>query len=183
MLSFQSLPRLLQNNNKSWFHSDCHQTTMLTWWQVVAAISRFEDFLPALLLSLPGRYVFPIPFNLDANATRRISEFCPIRGIDRRTGMRMPEWRAYPLGFFSIAHFNFLLSQWLKNWLRYRYLSCIHIRFGASFSPLIHEPIGRIDGRSWLRYGFWVTCVPPFRVSLSPFCWLIRTTNHNNWMK
>ena len=93
-----------------------------------------------------GRLLFPIPYNLH-NATRGISEFCPIRGIDRRTGM--PEWRAYPLGFFSIAHFNFLLSQWLKNWLRYRYLSCIHIRFGASFSPL-----GWIDGRSWLRYGF-----------------------------
>ena len=59
-----------------------------------------------------GMSLFPIPFNLDANATRRISGTpssvgWPIRGIDRRTGMWMPEWRAYPLGFFSIAHFNF----------------------------------------------------------------------------
>ena len=178
MLSFQSLPRLLQNNNKSWFHSDCHQTTMLTWWQVVAAISRFEDFLPALLLSLPGRYVFPIPFNLDANATRRISEFCPIRGIDRRTGMRMrmPEWRAYPLGFFSIAHFNFLLSQWLKNWLRYRYLSCIHIRFGASFSPLIH----RADRKNWWQELTEVWILSDVRTPLQSFSFSLLLADQNH---
>ena len=62
-----------------------------------------------------GMSLFPIPFNLDANATRGISEyppFCrlsvrPIRGIDCRTGIWMPEWRAYHLGFFSIAHCDF----------------------------------------------------------------------------